>query len=350
MRAFKRRIDQTISQTFVYLCSRKVDQFYVLSIINYVLSILWTFGIYQAYPYDIVLLTGFMLPAIGFCFFNIIQIYIRNNYFFIEDVPGMNRNIDAHNKRVDALKLQARELRDKIVNGGIEAVEAIYGEENARLVKKVMDLEVMKRKAQKLEAIVNQDQDEDDGQDFSSMRSLTGKYSRRKPRNSPLSSPNKAQNNVKLVDDNTKIIPQASIENIHDITLAPEDKLTEKAPMFGATMQGFKLDEDSDEEDIDAIPAELRGYYPSRIDKKRKKISTWEDKGIGCMKAFFTGEMRSNDTQLYWSFIMLVSLLIIYGSLATGYSYKGFGIMIAFTALHVIMLVISMLGYIIANR
>lgn len=86
------------------------------------LSILWTFGIYQAYPYDIVLLTGFMLPAIGFCFFNIIQIYIRNNYFFIEDVPGINRNIEAHNKRVDALKLQARELRDKIVNGGIEAV------------------------------------------------------------------------------------------------------------------------------------------------------------------------------------------------------------------------------------
>ena len=34
MRAFKRRIDQTISQTFIYLCSRKLDQFYVLCIIN----------------------------------------------------------------------------------------------------------------------------------------------------------------------------------------------------------------------------------------------------------------------------------------------------------------------------
>jgi len=40
-------------------------------------------------------------------------------------------------------------------------------------------------------------------------------------------------------------------------------------------MQGFKLDEDSSEEDFDAIPAEMRPYRPTRIDKKRKIISTW---------------------------------------------------------------------------
>ena len=120
--------------------------------------------------------------------------------------------------------------------------------------------------------------------------------------------------------------------------------------MFGATMQGFKLDSDSEEEDIDAIAPELRAYYPTRIDKKRKQLKTFEDNGLGCMNAFFTGRMRSNDLHLYWSFIFLVSLLIIYGALATAYSFKGFGIMIAFTALHIILLIISMLGYIVANR
>ena len=115
-------------------------------------------------------------------------------------------------------------------------------------------------------------------------------------------------------------------------------------------MQGFKLDDDSEEEDIDSIPAELRGYYPTRIDKKRKKVSTWQDKGLGCMNAFFTGRMRSNDIRLYWSFIFMVGFLIIYGALATAYTYRGLGIMIAFTVLHVILLAISMIGYIVANR
>ena len=49
-----------------------------------------------------------------------------------------------------------------------------------------------------------------------------------------------------------------------------------KGAAFGGTMMGFKLDgDDSSDEDIDAIPAYLRAYYPTRIDKKRKKITTW---------------------------------------------------------------------------
>lgn len=52
---------------------------------------------------------------------------------------------------------------------------------------------------------------------------------------------------------------------------------------------GFKLDDDSSEEDIDAIPSELRPYYPTRIDKKRKKIVSWQDNDLSWMRAFFTG-------------------------------------------------------------
>jgi hypothetical protein len=121
----------------------------VLCIICYILSIFWTLGVYTAYEHDIVILTGLFLPAIFFCFFNVVQIYVRNNYYFIEDVSGINRNIEAHNKRVTALKEKGRELRDKIIQDGPEAV---YGEENGRLVKKVMDIEVAKRQAAKLEA------------------------------------------------------------------------------------------------------------------------------------------------------------------------------------------------------
>jgi len=58
---------------------------------------------------------------------------------------------------------------------------------------------------------------------------------------------------------------------------------------FGATAMGFKLDDDSSEEDIDAIPSELRPYYPTRIDKKRKKIVSWQDNDLSWMRAFFTG-------------------------------------------------------------
>ena len=41
---------------------------------------------------------------------------------------------------------------------------------------------------------------------------------------------------------------------------------------FGATMQGFKLDEDSSEEDVDALPEEMRAFRPTRIDKKKKMV------------------------------------------------------------------------------
>mmetsp|Transcript_19871 Transcript_19871/g.24568 ORF Transcript_19871/g.24568 Transcript_19871/m.24568 type:complete len:477 (+) Transcript_19871:2061-3491(+) len=141
-----------------------------------------------------------------------------------------------------------------------------------------------------------------------------------------------------------------------DNTANPEGQNANDSPrmkgsMFGATMQGFKLDnEDSSDEDMDKIAPELRAYYPQRIDKKRKKIKTWQDNGLSWSKAFFTGAMRSNDIRIYWSFIFMGGLLIIYGSLATAYSWRGFGIMMAFTLLHVILLIISMLGYIVANR
>jgi len=159
MRAFKRRVDQTVSPIYIYLFSRKIDTYFVLCIICYILCIFWTLGIYEAYPYDIVLLSGLMVPVIAFFTLNIIQIYIRNNYYFVEDVSGMNRKIEAHNKRVDALKTKGRELRDKILSDGPEAV---YGEENGRLVKKVMEIEVARRQASKLEAKINKDVAQED--------------------------------------------------------------------------------------------------------------------------------------------------------------------------------------------
>lgn len=84
---------------------------------------------------------------------------MRNGYYFLEDVPGINRNTVAHNKRVDDLKAKARTLRDQILMDGPEAV---YGEENGRLVKKVMDIEIARRQAAKLQAKIAKDEDDDD--------------------------------------------------------------------------------------------------------------------------------------------------------------------------------------------
>ena len=56
---------------------------------------------------------------------------------------------------------------------------------------------------------------------------------------------------------------------------------------MSATMQGFKLDEDSSEEDMDAVPAEMRPYKPTRIDKRRKHIKSYREDGLGFWAAFF---------------------------------------------------------------
>ena len=41
-------------------------------------------------------------------------------------------------------------MRDKINDEGLPGLEAVYGEENARLVQKVMDMELARREAIKL--------------------------------------------------------------------------------------------------------------------------------------------------------------------------------------------------------
>ena len=120
---------------------------------------------------------------------------------------------------------------------------------------------------------------------------------------------------------------------------------------FGGTMMGFKLDGDeSSEEDIDAIPPYMRAYYPTRIDKKRKKITTLQKRNLSWTKAFFTSQMRTNDIDFLFSCLFLGALIIILGALGAVYSYKGSVIMFAFTILHVVLLCISMLGYVLANR
>lgn len=119
---------------------------------------------------------------------------------------------------------------------------------------------------------------------------------------------------------------------------------------MNATMSGFKLDADSSEEDLEAIPAYLRAYRPTRIDKKRKRVHTWRDDRIGFFPAFFQGRMRSNDYVLMWSLIAMIILIIIFGAASGAVTEKAVGIMVAVTVLHAILLAISMLGNIIANR
>ena len=60
--------------------------------------------------------------------------------------------------------------------------------------------------------------------------------------------------------------------------------------------------------------------------------------------------MRENDLRFFWSFIFLGYLILIMGALGAVYSYKGIVIMFAFTMLHVVLLIISMLSYVLANR
>lgn len=124
-----------------------MDVYYIFSLICYMCTCFWTLGFYAFADNKNILINGFLLPVIMFFFFNIVIIYMLNNYYFVEDVDGINRNIAAHNKRVDALKIKARTLKQKMNEHGPEAV---YGEEQGRIVQKVMDIEVARRQAEKL--------------------------------------------------------------------------------------------------------------------------------------------------------------------------------------------------------
>ena len=148
--------------------------------ITYALSIFWTLGFYSAYPYQSVLIVGLLTPAIGFFFFNIIQIYIRNSYFFLVDTDAINRNIVAHNKRVDEIKARGREIRKVILEEG--GPGAIYGEENDKLVKKVMDLEIARRQAAKLQRQHQSDSSDEESSRID--RSSTRALGRKAPRTS----------------------------------------------------------------------------------------------------------------------------------------------------------------------
>lgn len=119
---------------------------------------------------------------------------------------------------------------------------------------------------------------------------------------------------------------------------------------MSGTMQGFKLDDDSSEEDIDEIPAELRAYHPTRIDKKRKHLQSWKDERINPVSAFFKGKMRSNDYVFVWSSVVMAASIIIMGAAAATVTEKSMGIMIAFTVLFIIALALSLMGNIVGNR
>ena len=119
---------------------------------------------------------------------------------------------------------------------------------------------------------------------------------------------------------------------------------------MGATMQGFKLDSDSSEEDIDAVAPEVRAYNPTRIDKKRMRLRNWREDEGSLLYAFFKNLLRPNDYVFIWSVIAMSCLIIMYGAASAAVTTNSRGLMFAFTILHVILLAISMLGNIIGNR
>ena len=94
----------------------------------------------------------------------------------------------------------------------------------------------------------------------------------------------------------------------------------------------------------------LMPYRETRIDKKKKLLVTWSDEGYSFMQAFFRGKLRSNDYTMLWSVILLVILIIVYGALSAAYTVDSIGIVFAFVVLHVVLLAVSMLGPIVANR
>ena len=64
---------------------------------------------------------------------------------------------------------------------------------------------------------------------------------------------------------------------LHDSANAQFEDSPDRKAAFNNTIQGFKLDHESSEEDIANIPAHLMPYNRTRIDKKKKLLVTWSD-------------------------------------------------------------------------
>ena len=60
--------------------------------------------------------------------------------------------------------------------------------------------------------------------------------------------------------------------------------------------------------------------------------------------------MRANDYIMIWSIIFMSALIFIYGAASAASTEKGLGAMFALSILHVVLLVISMMSNIFANR
>ena len=116
------------------------------------------------------------------------------------------------------------------------------------------------------------------------------------------------------------------------------------------TIKKWELNDDSSEEDIDSIPAEMRPYMTNRIDKKRKLLSDWRKDGLNAFSAFFRGRMRRDDYIMIWSLIILFTLTVAYTVIAARVTENSLGIMFGITALHIILLILSMISNIFANR
>ena len=67
----------------------------------------------------------------------------------------------------------------------------------------------------------------------------------------------------------------------------PESENPNAMEKMTKTMEGFKLDQESSEEDIDAIPQDKRPYMPSRVDKRRMLIVDWHEKDGSYILEFF---------------------------------------------------------------
>lgn len=177
IRAFKRKVSRTVGETYVFLCAKRIDTYYIVSLICYICTIFWTLGFYAFIKDKIILVTGFILPAIMFFFFNIVIVYIINNFYFVEDVNGINRNIKAHNKRVDHLREKANKLK-AIMQDPAKGPEAIYGPDHGKLVQKVMDIEVARRQALKLSKEFDDVDEKEDQSGSSFKKQKTGAFGR----------------------------------------------------------------------------------------------------------------------------------------------------------------------------
>lgn len=138
-RTYIRKAGGVQSRVYLYMVAKKIDSFSISVIFMYIVILAWTLAFYKLTEEPIVLLIGVLGPVLAILYLAGFLYYSKNDYHFLQNMDRENKKITSYNSRLAKTKAAAKKLKKLTLE---EGPSAVFGEENAALVVKVMDAQI----------------------------------------------------------------------------------------------------------------------------------------------------------------------------------------------------------------